>query len=96
MTAYSVLAQLLALLIAVLGAPLLTGWINQCRAWLGNRSAPPLLLPYRTLHKLFHKDIVYPFYARALWWVWRLFPWATKWKGLAQVKKIREEFRIVG
>ena len=58
MTAYSVFAQLLALLIAVLGAPLLTGWINQCRAWLQNRSAPPLLLPYRTLHKLFHKDSV--------------------------------------
>jgi len=58
MTAYSVLAQVLALLLAVLGAPLLTGWINQCRAWLGNRSAPPLLLPYRTLHKLFHKDSV--------------------------------------
>jgi len=58
MTAYSVLAQVLALLAAVLGAPLLTGWINQCRAWLGNRSAPPLLLPYRTLHKLFNKDSV--------------------------------------
>jgi NAD(P)-dependent dehydrogenase (short-subunit alcohol dehydrogenase family) len=39
--------------------------------------------------------IVYPFYAKALWWVWRLFPWATKWKGLAQMKKIREEYRIV-
>ena len=58
MTAYSVLAQLLALAIAVLGAPLLTGWVNQCRAWLQNRSAPPLLLPYRTLHKLFNKDSV--------------------------------------
>jgi NAD(P)-dependent dehydrogenase (short-subunit alcohol dehydrogenase family) len=39
--------------------------------------------------------IVYPFYARALWWVWRLIPWATTWKGLAQVKKIRAEYRIV-
>ena len=58
MTAYSVLAQVLALLAAVLGAPLLTGWINQCRAWLQSRSAPPLLLPYRTLHKLFNKDSV--------------------------------------
>ena len=58
MTAYSVFAQMLALLIAVLGAPLLTGWINQCRAWLQNRSAPPLLLPYRMLHKLFNKDSV--------------------------------------
>jgi NAD(P)-dependent dehydrogenase (short-subunit alcohol dehydrogenase family) len=39
--------------------------------------------------------IVYPFYAKALWWVWRLIPWSTKWKGLAQVKKIRAEYRIV-
>ena len=39
--------------------------------------------------------IAYPFYARALWWVWRFAPWATKWKGLAQVKKIRSEYRIV-
>jgi len=39
--------------------------------------------------------IVYPSYAKALWWVWRLFPWATKWKGLAQISKIRREYRIV-
>ena len=58
MSLYSVLAQLLALMLAVLGAPLLTGWVNQCRAWLQNKSAPPLLLPYRTLHKLFHKESI--------------------------------------
>ena len=58
MSAYAVLSQLLAIAIAVAGAPLLTGWVNQCRAWLGNRSAPPLLLPYRTLHKLFWKESV--------------------------------------
>jgi len=39
--------------------------------------------------------IVYPFYARLLWWAWRFVPWATKWKGLAQVEKIRREYRIV-
>ena len=58
MSLYSVLAQLLALALAILGAPLLTGWVNQCRAWLQNKSAPPLLLPYRTLHKLFHKESI--------------------------------------
>jgi len=58
MTVYSFIAQLLAVLIAVAGAPLLTGWINQCRAWLQNKSAPPLLLPYHTLHKLFWKESV--------------------------------------
>ena len=58
MTLTGFIAQVLAVLIAVAGAPLLTGWVNQCRAWLQNRSAPPLLLPYRTLHKLFWKESV--------------------------------------
>jgi len=39
-------------------APLLTGWVNQCRAWLQNKSAPPLLQPYYVLHKLFNKESV--------------------------------------
>jgi formate hydrogenlyase subunit 4 len=34
------------------------GWVNQCRAWLQGRSAPPITQPYRTLRKLFHKDAV--------------------------------------
>ncbi|MBK9244893.1 MAG: NADH-quinone oxidoreductase subunit H [Burkholderiales bacterium] len=58
MTLSGFVAQLLAVLIAVAGAPLLSGWVNKCRAWLGNRSAPPLMLPYRTLHKLFWKESV--------------------------------------
>jgi len=58
MTLSSFVAQLLAIVVAVLGAPLLSGWVNQCRAWLQNRSAPPLLLPYRTLHKLFNKESI--------------------------------------
>jgi formate hydrogenlyase subunit 4 len=43
---------------AVAVAPLFTGWINQCRAWLQNRSAPSLWLPYRSIAKLFHKEAV--------------------------------------
>ncbi len=54
----SVLSQLLEILVALALAPLLTGWVNQCRAWLQNKSAPGLLQPYRTLHKLFHKEPV--------------------------------------
>lgn len=53
-----VFAQLFAVALALLLAPLLTGWVNQCRAWLQNRRAPPLLQPYYMLHKLFHKDVV--------------------------------------
>jgi formate hydrogenlyase subunit 4 len=51
-------SQLLEILTALLLAPLLTGWVNQCRAWLQNKSAPPLLQPYRMLHKLFNKESV--------------------------------------
>ncbi|MER3546702.1 MAG: formate hydrogenlyase [Rhodanobacteraceae bacterium] len=39
-------------------APLLVGWVEQCRAWLQNRRGAGVLQPYRTLRKLFHKDAV--------------------------------------
>ena len=52
------IGQLFAIVLALLLAPLLTGWVNQCRAWLQSRSAPPLLQPYYLLRKLFHKDVV--------------------------------------
>ena len=58
MTATGFVSQLLQLAIALFLAPLLLGWVNQCRAWLQNKSAPSLLLPYRTIRKLFHKDAV--------------------------------------
>lgn len=58
MSAYGVLSQLLEILIALVAAPLLTGWVGQCRAWLQNKSAPSLLQPYRMLHKLFNKESV--------------------------------------
>src|SRR5947199_1365759 len=58
MTASGFLSQLLQLTVALLLAPALVGWVSQCRAWLANRSAPPLLTPYRTIRKLFHKDAV--------------------------------------
>ncbi|HEX7607548.1 MAG TPA: NADH-quinone oxidoreductase subunit H [Usitatibacter sp.] len=52
------LAQLAAMIVALVVAPLLAGWVNQCRAWLQNRSAPPLTQPFRQLHKLFWKESV--------------------------------------
>ena len=62
-----ILAQLTAMLLALLAGPLLVGWVNQCRAWLQNRSAPPLTLPFRTLHKLFRKESVVAHEATALY-----------------------------
>lgn len=58
MNAYVLLMQLLQMGIALALAPLFLGWINQCRAWLQNRSAPPITQPYRLLHKLFLKEPV--------------------------------------
>jgi len=58
MSASGIAAQFTEVMLAVLLAPLLTGWVNQCRAWLQNRSAPPLLQPYRVLAKLFSKEVV--------------------------------------
>src|SRR6266536_3139899 len=74
MTASGFLSQLLQLAVALLLAPLLVGWVNQCRAWLSNRTAPPLLLPYRMIRKLFHKDAVVAENASALF---RLTPYVV-------------------
>lgn len=52
------LSQALEVLLALAGAPLLTGWVNMCRAWLQNRRAPSIWQPYRMLHKLFNKESV--------------------------------------
>jgi formate hydrogenlyase subunit 4 len=55
-TAAALIRQLGEVALAVGLAPLFLGWIAQCRARLQNRSAPPLLQPYRMLRKLFQKD----------------------------------------
>lgn len=57
-TAASFLSQLVQTLVVILVAPLLLGWVAQCRAWLQNRSGPGILQPYRVLRKLFDKDAV--------------------------------------
>lgn len=57
-TLSGVFSQFLEILVALAAAPLLSGWVNQCRAWLQNKSAASLFQSYRTLHKLFCKDVV--------------------------------------
>jgi formate hydrogenlyase subunit 4 len=52
----TIVRQFGEVLFAIAIAPLFAGWIAQCRAWLQNRSAPPLTQPYRMLRKLFDKD----------------------------------------
>lgn len=58
MTVSGLLSQSLEIVISIALAPLLTGWVNQWRAWLQNKSAPSCWQPYRTLHKLFNKESV--------------------------------------
>jgi formate hydrogenlyase subunit 4 len=48
--------QVLEVIAALIVAPLFLGWVNMCRAWMQNRRAPSLLLPYHGMRKLFHKD----------------------------------------
>ncbi len=52
------LTQVLEVAVALAAAPLFLGWVNQCRAWLQNRSAPSALQVYRGLRKLFVKEAV--------------------------------------
>jgi len=52
------LTQVLEIVAALVAAPIFLGWVNQCRAWLQNRRAPSIWLPYRNIRKLFHKDAV--------------------------------------
>jgi len=79
------LSQLFQTLLAVLLAPLMLGWVNNCRAWLLNKSAPGLLQPYRTLRKLFHKDAVLAHNAS---WLYRATPYivfAVTWVAAALI-----------
>lgn len=62
-----IFSQLMALVMALVLAPLLTGWVNQWRARLQNKSAPGLLQPYRMLHKLFNKESVMAEHASPLY-----------------------------
>ncbi|WER47921.1 NADH-quinone oxidoreductase subunit H [Cupriavidus sp. WKF15] len=58
MSLTGILSQLIEIVISITLAPLLTGWVNQWRAWLQNKSAPSIWQPYRMLHKLFNKESV--------------------------------------
>jgi formate hydrogenlyase subunit 4 len=60
------LSQALEIVLALALAPLLSGWVDQWRAWLQNKSAPSLLQPYRLLHKLFNKESVVAEHATTL------------------------------
>jgi formate hydrogenlyase subunit 4 len=55
-------------LLVLATAPLLLGWVNQCRAWLQNRTGPGVLQPYFLLNRLFHKEAILARDASPLYW----------------------------
>ncbi len=67
MSTLGTFSQLLELVLALVLAPLLSGWVNQWRHWLQNKSAPGVLQPYRMLHKLFNKESVMAEHASPLY-----------------------------
>src|SRR3954454_1277040 len=56
--ASGLVAQFTEVVLAILLAPLLSGWVRQCRAWVQNRRGPGVMQPYRVLAKLFEKEVV--------------------------------------
>jgi formate hydrogenlyase subunit 4 len=62
------------LIMAILLAPALLGWIGVCRAFLSNRSPAGMLQPYRDLRRLFRKETLIPEQTSFLF---RLVPYAV-------------------
>ncbi len=89
-----ILLQLFQNTLLVLIAPLLVGWVNQCRAWLQNRSGAGVLQPYRNLIKLFHKDAVLANNASALFLFMPYILFATMWLAASLVPVIATDLPL--
>jgi len=80
-----ILVQLGQLLLVLLLAPLLTGYVRKIKARLVRRQGPDLIQPYRDLHKLLRKEVVLADNAS---WIFRTAPYlifATTWVAAALV-----------
>ena len=80
-----ILVQLGQLLVVLLLAPLLTGYVRKIKARLLRRQGPDLIQPYRDLHKLLRKEVVLADNAS---WIFRTAPYlifATTWVAAALV-----------
>ncbi len=66
------LVQGCQMLLVLLLAPLLTGWVRRLKAQLLRRRGPSLLQPYRDLFKLLHKEVVL---ADSASWLFRVAPY---------------------
>ena len=89
-----ILLQLFQNTLVVLLAPLLLGWVSQCRAWLQNRSGAGVLQPYRNLIKLFHKDAVLANNASPLFRFTPYILFASMWLAAALVPVIATDLPL--
>ena len=77
--ASGIVFQILQSVLVLLIAPLMVGWVNQCRAWLQNKSGPGIWQPYKVLNKLFHKDAVLAHNASPLFWATPYILFGSMW-----------------
>ena len=66
------LVQLAQLVLVLLIAPLLTGYVRKVKAHLLRRRGPPVVQPYRDLLKLLRKEVVL---AENASWLFRVAPY---------------------
>jgi formate hydrogenlyase subunit 4 len=81
--------QFLQMLIVLLLAPLLTGFVRKVKARLLRRQGPPLIQPYRDLVRLMRKDVVLADNAS---WLFRVIPYlifAATWVAASLVPTFR-------
>lgn len=79
------LVQLVEMLVVLLFAPLLVGYVRKVKALLVGRRGPPVLQPYRDLLRLLRKEVVL---AHSASWVFRVTPYlvfAATWVAAALV-----------
>ncbi len=77
------------MLLVLLMAPLLTGFVRKVKARLLSRQGPPLLQPYRDLFKLMRKDVVLASNAS---WLFRIIPYlvfAATWVAASLIPTFR-------
>ena len=81
--------QAVQMLLVLLLAPLLTGFVRKVKARLLRRQGPPLLQPYRDLFRLMRKEVVL---AQSASWLFRVIPYiifAGTWVAAALVPTFR-------
>ncbi len=66
------ITQILQMIVAVLLAPLLSGWVKALKCRFQGRTSPGLLRPYKDIMKLFSKEIVL---AKNASWIFRFTPY---------------------